>query len=177
MKTVRLVRHGRAKANDQGLLAGAQTDSPLVQAGRDEAVDAAKKLYGTAVDLIVTSPLSRATETAQIIAEYIGYTGEIVVSPLFIERDFGSATNLPKAQAFALLDAGTATGVESSTELGERAQRAHDYLTAQAADNIVVVTHAAFIQMLGTVSNGGDPADFLSFPNPGNAEIVELQVA
>src|SRR5690242_15540888 len=104
MKTVTFGRHGQAKANEEGLLAGSQTDSPLTARGEQDAHELSGRLAGKLVELLVTSPLERASRTAEIVATDIGYTGEIIEQPLFIERDFGSATNMPKGRAFEMLD-------------------------------------------------------------------------
>ena len=174
MKTIIFGRHGETEANKQGLLAGATTDSPLTEAGREHAHELSRAVAGKPIDLVIASPLSRAYDTAQITADDIGYDKEIVVNELFIERDFGSASSKPKAEAFAMLDSGEATGVESVVDFGERARRALDWLRSRPEGYILVVSHAAFGQMLGTVAAGGKPEDFLSFHNLSNGGVFEL---
>jgi probable phosphoglycerate mutase len=174
MKTVIFARHGEAEANQAGLLAGAKTNSPLTTAGREHAGVLARLLVDNRIDLIVTSPLSRASETAEIVARDLSYGGKIVVEPLFIERDFGNATDLPKMEAFAMLDSGTAVGAESIADFGERARQALEWLMGRPEKQILVVSHAAFGQMLGTIANGGKPEEFLSFDSLSNGSIFEL---
>src|SRR5687768_8896663 len=99
-KTIYFIRHGEAEANAQGLLAGTRNDSPLTDRGRAQAKDAAELVAKLPIEVMIVSPLSRAQETASIIAEAIGYTGPTVTEPLFMERDFGSATALPLEKAF-----------------------------------------------------------------------------
>lgn len=174
MKTVIFARHGEAEANKRGLLAGAKTDSPLTEAGRDHARELSAALAGRYVDLIVTSPLARASETAEIVAEDMGYTSKVVAEPLFIERDFGSATNKPKPEAFDMLDNGRAIGVETVHEFGERGSRALEWLRKRPESCILVVSHAALGQMIGTLVAGGNPEDFLSFNNLSNGGVFEF---
>lgn len=167
-------RHGQTTANELGLLAGSQTDTELTPLGEAQAHALARTVKNLNVDLIVSSPMRRTRKTAEIVARDIGYAGDIAFEPMLIERDFGSATNLPKKEAFALLDNGAATGVETVEAFGERARRALAWLRERPEQHILVVSHAAFGQMLGTLANGGKPENFLSFNNLMNAELFEF---
>ena len=71
MKKLLFCRHGEAVANEAGLLAGSRSDSPLTEKGRKQAIDTANNLRGHVVDLIVSSSLIRASETAKIIADIL----------------------------------------------------------------------------------------------------------
>lgn len=63
--TIYLVRHGESEANAANIRG---TDTPLTKKGREQAVDFAKKFKIGYFDAIFSSPLSRAKETAEIIA-------------------------------------------------------------------------------------------------------------
>ena len=177
MKTIYFVRHGEAQANIDGLLAGAKTDSPLTVKGEAQAHDLAATLASKPVDLIVASPLIRAMKTAEIIAGQLGYQQAIQANALFIERDFGSATNMPKPQAYAMLDDGRITDAESIEAFGKRAEQALAWLRTLSAEHILVVSHSAFGQMLGTIAQGGEAADFLKFPHLANAGTFEFELS
>jgi broad specificity phosphatase PhoE len=71
-----LVRHGVTPWNREGLVQG-WTDIPLSDAGRRQAGRVAEHLAGTAVARIITSDLSRARETAEIVARLHGLSPEI----------------------------------------------------------------------------------------------------
>lgn len=88
MTTVLFTRHGQTAWNAKRLLQG-HTDIPLNDTGREQAM-ACGKLIDVPVDVICTSPLCRARETAQIIARQIGFAGPIQVVDGLIERSFGS---------------------------------------------------------------------------------------
>jgi broad specificity phosphatase PhoE len=62
-----LARHGRTHWNELGRFQGL-TDVPLDDVGRAQALTLADKLRGR-VEAVITSDLSRASETAQIIAD------------------------------------------------------------------------------------------------------------
>ncbi|MEO6761783.1 MAG: histidine phosphatase family protein [Candidatus Saccharimonadales bacterium] len=176
MKTVYFGRHGQAIANQQGLLAGSQTDSPLTRQGESEAAELARSFGKLQIDLIVSSPLERAFKTAEIVAEQIGYKKDILVEPLFIERDFGSATNRPRAEAFTMLDNGLAEGAESVSEFGSRADKALEWLNKRPEKTILVVSHAGFGQILGTRARGGRAQDFLQFDSLSNASFFKFRL-
>lgn len=63
-----LLRHGETEFNRAGRWQG-QIDSPLTDTGRTQAFTAAKRLAGFRFDAIISSPLGRAAETANIVAE------------------------------------------------------------------------------------------------------------
>lgn len=62
------IRHGETDWNKEGKVMG-QADIPLNQTGLEQALRAANLLQNIEFDRIVSSPLSRALKTAQIIAE------------------------------------------------------------------------------------------------------------
>lgn len=69
--TLYLVRHGQTEWNALGRLQG-QLDSPLTARGIEQAQGMAAELDGLGIDRIVSSPLGRASCTAEIIADRLG---------------------------------------------------------------------------------------------------------
>jgi broad specificity phosphatase PhoE len=65
------VRHGQSEANAAGILAGQEIDSPLTDMGREQ-VRATREKLTMHIDRIISSPLSRAAQTAAIINEELG---------------------------------------------------------------------------------------------------------
>lgn len=72
--TFYLVRHGEAENNVRFLLnsAGAKKEYPLTERGREQAKKAATFLATVGADVLYSSPILRAKETAGIIAEATG---------------------------------------------------------------------------------------------------------
>ena len=64
-----LVRHGRTGWNKEGVFRGTK-DVPLDEVGKEEALLVGGRLKGEAIRAVYSSPLSRAKETAQAIAEF-----------------------------------------------------------------------------------------------------------
>ena len=92
MLTLLLTRHGEAAQGD--VMLGGQLDVPLMPQGREEAAALARRLNGVRIDRIVSSPMLRALETAQIIA-----TGRPVeVDARLRELDYGRWEGLTYAE-------------------------------------------------------------------------------
>jgi broad specificity phosphatase PhoE len=86
MITIYLVRHGQTAWNKEEVFRG-RADIQLNEVGRKEALLTGQCLEKIKVDLIYTSPLSRAVETAEAIARPHGK--EAVVLQGLIDIDFG----------------------------------------------------------------------------------------
>jgi uncharacterized phosphatase len=169
MKTVYFVRHGESVANAEGWLAGSRIDAPLTDAGREQAKASAHVLGTTKIDTIVSSPMIRAYETAQIIAKEIGYTGDILKNPLWIERDFGDVTGKKRELGFKALDAGTVMGVEQFAALHARIVQAFTSLRTVPGEHILVVSHAGVGRMVKVVAEKGEPHHFMQHDRLDNA--------
>ncbi len=78
-----LVRHGESVANAQGLLLG-RTDAELTDSGREQAAAARSLLTGPVAE-VRTSPLSRARDTADLLALGLPVT----VDERWVEVDYG----------------------------------------------------------------------------------------
>ncbi len=66
MTTVLLIRHGRTKANAEGVLAGWTPGINLDEKGQDQARALAKRLAVVPLQAVVSSPLERTGETADL---------------------------------------------------------------------------------------------------------------
>lgn len=66
--TVFLVRHGESEWNVEGRLQGQTAHIPLTALGRQQAEQTAARLASSGAQIVVSSDLLRAVETAQIIA-------------------------------------------------------------------------------------------------------------
>jgi broad specificity phosphatase PhoE len=78
-----LTRHGRTEENEKGLLQG-QMPGKLSKKGIEQARKLAKRLKAEKIDAIYSSDLSRAIDTAQIIAK----NHKLKVKPIATFREF-----------------------------------------------------------------------------------------
>ena len=85
--TFAFIRHGQTDWNRDDKLQGS-SDIPLNAQGREQAHEAAGILADGGWEVVVSSPLQRARETAKIIAHDLGL--ELGPSyPALVERDYG----------------------------------------------------------------------------------------
>ena len=97
--TVLLVRHGVTQQSIEHRFSGLNgVDPGLIELGRRQAEAAAEELVRRGgADVIVSSPLRRTRQTAQIIAERLGM-GEPVIVDGLAEADFGAWDSLTFAE-------------------------------------------------------------------------------
>jgi len=147
LTTFALVRHGQTDWNAERRLQGS-TDIPLNEVGRGQARDAAAVLSPYAWDAIVSSPLSRAAETADLIAEGLGLTVSRRV-PELIERSFGPAEGMqagPELEALRI--PGGFKGAESEDEAASRGLAALEALAEEfSGQRLLVVTHGTLLRV------------------------------
>lgn len=87
------LRHGETENNRLGLVAGA-SDVPLNTTGLAQAQAAARRLAGSGIDAIWSSPLRRARDTAQCVATVLGL--DIAIVPELAERNWGELEGQPR---------------------------------------------------------------------------------
>ena len=140
MKKLYFVRHGESEANAKRLFAG-RWDVPLTELGLAQAHHAGRETKSLGIDLIVSSPLKRARQTAETIASEIGYPKDkIVYSDLFKERDYGAMQEKPWDDATGI-NFDTIPGAEKEAALLERATEGAKFIRNLPEDNILIVGH------------------------------------
>lgn len=92
-----LLRHGESRANAADLFTGS-LDVPLTDCGRAQSVVAGHLIrdHGAAVDVVLSSPLTRARETAHIVQQAMGRAAELVLEWRLTERSYGALTGRSK---------------------------------------------------------------------------------
>jgi len=147
LTTFALVRHGQTDWNAERRLQGA-TDIPLNDVGRGQARDAVGILAPYEWDAIVSSPLSRAAETADLIAEGLGLTVSRRV-PELTERSFGPAEGMQAGPELeALRVPGGFKGAESEDEAADRGIAALEALAEEfRGQRLLVVTHGTLLRV------------------------------
>ena len=137
-----LVRHGRTALNATGRLQG-RIDEPLDDVGREQAAAVAARVGG--VDELISSPLRRATETADAFGlPYV--TDDRWIELSYGEYEGASTANIPTgAWARWQSDPSWApNGGESLTTLASRVRGACEELLERARDReVAIVTHVS----------------------------------
>ena len=161
-----LLRHGQTPMSAQKRYAG-RSDVPLTDLGVQQAVAAAKRLASAGLDVIVTSPLRRAVQTADEVAAATGVP--VVTDAGFRETDFGAWEGLTFSEVRErwpaelnrwLADPAAAPpGGESLAEVSERVTAAlHRVLAARERQTVLIVSHVTPIKMLVATALLAPPA-------------------
>jgi probable phosphoglycerate mutase len=147
LTTFALIRHGQTDWNAQRRLQGA-TDIPLNDVGRGQARDAVDVLSDYEWDAVVSSPLSRASETATVIADGLGLS-VIRHIPALAERSFGPAEGLqagPELEALRI--PGGYRGAESEEDAAARGLGALEALAEEfRGRRVLVVAHGTLLRV------------------------------
>lgn len=147
LTTFALIRHGQTDWNAERRLQGS-TDIPLNDVGRGQARDAVDALAPYRWDAVVSSPLSRAAETADLIAEGLGLTVARRV-PELTERSFGPAEGMQAGPELeALRVPGGFRGAESEDDAAARGLGALEELAEEfRGRRLLVVTHGTLLRV------------------------------
>jgi broad specificity phosphatase PhoE len=89
LSKVFVVRHAQTDWNAQGILQGPRIDSGLSADGRRQAAALARSLRDEDLHVIYSSPMQRARETAQAIADALPDAPAVQVVPELYEMDYG----------------------------------------------------------------------------------------
>ena len=153
--TTLLLRHGQTPLSAERRFAG-RGDVALTELGLDQAAAAAAALAERgAIDLVLTSPLLRARQTAEAVVHRTG--APLAVDDDLAETDFGSWETLTFAEVMArwpaeladwMADADAAPpGGESFAAVAKRVDAALDrLLNTHRGQTVVVVSHVTPIK-------------------------------
>ena len=171
MTELYLVRHGETAWNAARRIQG-RTDIPLNDTGRQQARQAADLLARRRWHGVYASPLSRAHETASIIAERLGLDSVTDIDAL-VERDYGEAEGMGFDEIEALYPEGVrAPGQETREEVAARVVPALLELAERhPGERLVVVSHGGAIRaVLQTAEPGA------KHPRITNASVHSFKV-
>jgi broad specificity phosphatase PhoE len=159
--TIFLARHGESDWNVEERFQG-HSDRPLTERGRKQARALADLVGAEKIDAVYTSPLSRARETAEIVAARAGL--EAVALPDLREVDTGSWSGLSRADVEARFPEGFArwrsggSGWENGESYDEMAERVIGALRKIAEDHpdgrVLVISHGGPIRAIHAAAEG-----------------------
>lgn len=167
-KIVYFVRHGQSKDNVAPVFQS--TDSPLSPAGVGQAKKIASRVSKLKIDALISSPLPRTKETAQIIAQATGLKPEY--SELLVERKKPSSINgkphtdsaasklWREWEASLYAPGAKIQDGENYDEIVARTNQALKMIENRPEESILVVTHGFFLRaivaniLLGNHLNG-----------------------
>jgi probable phosphoglycerate mutase len=146
MTIIGFVRHGVTDWNKEGRAQG-QTNIPLNEEGRSQAQALAERMAGEQWDVIYSSDLSRASETASIVNEKLGV--EIVLDERLREVNSGQIEGTTEMERIHQWGADWLTmelGKEKDEAVLDRANKLiRDILLKHPNKRVLIVSHGAFI--------------------------------
>jgi broad specificity phosphatase PhoE len=176
--TLLLVRHGETDWNRDGRWQG-QSDTPLNEVGREQAVRVAEELDG--IDVVYSSDLARARETAEIVAERLGL--DVELDERLRERSFGAweGKTGPEIEAefrdaherWLAGDGPGADDAEAFASFGARVESfVEDVLMRHPDETVLVVAHGGSIRVIHALAGGLDYVrDHRSIPAVPNCTV------
>jgi probable phosphoglycerate mutase len=164
-----LVRHGDTTATEENRFSGS-SGAELSEAGRWQAGRLGERLSRQNITAIYSSPLSRALDTARIVAGYcglepvardglreIGHGHWEGMKRDDVEREFGSEYAAWEADPFTFAPLGGESGV---AVLARALPVAREVVTAHAGGQVLLVSHKATLRLVLSSLLGFDPRGY-----------------
>ena len=179
------VRHGQTTWNVEGRLPGQLPDVPLTEEGRQQAHRAAVALSGLPLSAVISSPLERARDTADIIAR--GWALPVRLDARLMDTEVGAwaghkiadvAKNDPAWKAFVEHPTEPPPGVESLGDVQARAVAVVEDARRdpELGNYVIMVAHADVVKLI--LAHYTDiPLDGVRFISIANASISALAFA
>lgn len=156
-RLVLLVRHGQTTYNVEGRLPGQLPGIPLTDEGRRQAYAAAAALSAVPLSAVISSPLERARDTAEILAR--GWSLQVHLDPRLMDTDVARWAGQklddvnkhdPAWKAFLENPAEPPEGVESFTSVQARTVSAIEEALREPelGNYIAVVAHADVVKLI-----------------------------
>ncbi len=179
-----LIRHGETESNKNRRANGQRADEPLNETGRIQAGQLAEALKDEPFDIVFSSPLKRAMETAEIVFNKIA--DSIVIREELKERDFGDMTGKTweeMAAEMGLEPTGAKKkdfdqeydykkyGGESAVEVHQRLLEFTKELKEKYSDKkVVIVTHGGILRAADFIFNKKNTGDI------HNTAVMEFEI-
>ena len=186
--TFTFLRHGESIGNAEERHQG-QADFPLTEQGKNQVQKLAAywKRKGKVFDLAISSPLSRAKQSAEILDQALHL--KLEYDPIWMERDNGKLAGLlfekaikevPSPDNIPLYQPIGMTG-ESQWELYQRAGNALNQLMKKPPGKYLIISHGALLNMVIHTAVGLTPqANFqgtnFRFSNTGYTKLIFIPV-
>ncbi len=173
-----IVRHGETKENFNDCLCG-RINSSLTEKGIEQAKIVREKFTNARIDLIISSPLDRCKQTAEVIS---GGQIPIVYSDKLLGRDHGEFTGVSKSEINfddywnynKNIQYKTA---ESVKDLYDRVADLIEELKTKYYDkNIILVTHSGVLRVLYYYFAGIPDNGILSEIEIKNCDVYEYNL-
>ncbi len=182
-----LVRHGETDHNKERIMLGSEIDVPLNKVGKEQAKATAALLKDRKFDIVLSSSLKRAKQTADILCKELGM--ESIAYDVFNERAFGEWSGEPMDETMKKFGKGkipkgmtpgwltsTPKGGESFQAFISRIRRGHDMILKEyAGKRVLLVGHSVVVRAMKFIT--GMPYDEVCKEEPKNGHAYEFTLA
>lgn len=173
-----VIRHGQTDQNVLGLVQG-DTESDLTEKGREDAKALRELVESLNIDVVVSSPLRRAVDTAKLITndKY-----EIIIDERLIERDFGLSEGKPVDEELTVKywNFKLNTDINEVEKIQDLMFRITEFIEDMRNKyddkKVLVVAHSAILRAIHYAINGiPEDGDLLKIEIP-NLRIIEYDI-
>jgi len=141
-----IIRHGETDSNKEKIIMGCRVDELLNTRGVEQVNKLADSINEGDFDVIFTSPLKRARQTAEIIANKIN--APILERKEIIERDWGSVTGKRRDDAIEILINSKPDDVESTDRIKKRLMKFISEIKRDYFDKkVLIVAHGGILKV------------------------------
>lgn len=172
-----IVRHGQTDHNKKKYCQGS-IDTVLNEQGRKQALSLKEKFKDISIDLVISSPLKRAFETAQLAMP----NTKVVTDNRIRERHLGEFEGISSAE-ISFEEYGhyylnkEDNGVEKIQDFFERIKSFFEELKNKHYDKtILIVTHGAVYNVIYYYLNGIPKDGILTFQYIENGQYIEYEI-
>jgi broad specificity phosphatase PhoE len=164
-----LVRHGATAATEEDRFSGS-TGAELSEQGRSQAARLGERLSQQSITAIYSSPLSRALETARIVASHcrvepvtraglkeMGHGHWEGMKREYVEREFAAEYVAWEADPFTFAPAGGESGL---AVLARALPVVREIVAADPGGQLLVVSHKATLRLVLSSLLGFDPRGY-----------------
>lgn len=172
-----IARHGETEWNALNKICG-RTDIPLNERGMEQAKLLAERLANVPIDLIIASPMIRARQTAEAVAEKRGLS--IMFDERLIEQNFGAFEGMdrgtPEYLANKRMFACRYPGGESQMDVAYRVYGFIEELKEKYPEkNVLLVCHGGVCRVVRTYFENMTNDEYFYFSEENaNARVYEL---
>lgn len=173
-----LVRHGETEKNKYGLVQG-QTEADLSLKGIKEAEQLQELIASLNIDVVISSPLRRAKDTAKIITNN---KYPINIDDRIIERNWGlcegiSVENVDTVKCWNFYINTDDNKIECVQDFMKRLSEFLEDIRLKYNDkNVLVVTHSAVLRGMHYLINGIPEDGDMSKIDIPNLRIIEYEI-
>lgn len=171
-----VARHGQTQWNAENKICGT-TDLPLNELGWAQAAELAEKCGAYQIDLIVSSTMLRARQTAGVVAEK--YNLPVITDPRLVEQNYGIYEGMDRQTPGFLANkrhfAYRYPQGESMLDVGHRIYSLLEDVKREHGDkNVLIVCHGGVMRLIRSYFEDMTNDEYYHYSEP-NASVREFE--